>query len=760
MLLLTGVASYLLAEQRKQIWRGAQRDALNIALGLETAAASLLQSPRFSLLRIRTDLSDDVAAPPGKTILVLVQAMRSDPVSQYLGITRGHGGGMTVVGRDGNSVSLQIDTDRRAAISHTHGSDVVLGQLVRLPGQQTWYLPLTLGLRGGDPDRDVAFALVPARRLVAGTESLRLVPESWVSFVTADGTRLMSYSVDPGVLNVNGGQPVPPELLSVKDSGITNRSELITGRSSIVAYVRTETLPLFVGTIVPISSLYRMWIKEAIAPLGILVTALIAITLFALQRRASLLKQRRHLADQEFLATHDTLTGLLNRDAFMRLLGRLVKPGVQESFAVVLMDLNRFKDINDTLGHAAGDRVLEESGKRLNALLHTQDACVARLGGDELVIVVSNTNLPETIGTFCEQVQACLGETILLNGVELNVTASMGVALFPADAKTPAELLRCADIAMYAAKNELRSYSRYSRDADKFTPEMLALKSEFARALREGGLAILYQPQVRLSNGEFVGLEALSRWVHPRLGVTLPAAYVKLVEATEFIHPFTIFMVERAARQVAHWRAAGHSVPISVNISANNLLDHHFVQNLSSVLESAAIPGSLLELEITESAVMRYPGVMLKRLHAVRDLGVRLSIDDFGTGYATLSYLKRLPVQTLKIDKSFVVHLADDQADQRIVRSSIQLAHGFGMTVVAEGVESEAIVERLREYQCDYAQGFYFAAPTTPAEIEAHWLKPSSTSTRQRGTDRIQRPAQAEGGETTPLPQPPQPSAS
>jgi EAL domain-containing protein (putative c-di-GMP-specific phosphodiesterase class I) len=263
---------------------------------------------------------------------------------------------------------------------------------------------------------------------------------------------------------------------------------------------------------------------------------------------------------------------------------------------------------------------------------------------------------------------------------------------------------------------------------DNFTAEMLALKAEFARALREGGLSVVYQPKVRLSSRRLVGLEALSRWFHPNVGAVPPATYVRLAESSELIHAFTLFMLHSAARQIARWRDAGLVVPVSVNISPNNLLDHAFVDKLGAVLEDAALPGHLLELEVTESAVMHHPEMMLRRLHDVRELGVHLSLDDFGTGYASLAYLKRLPVDTLKIDKSFVVNLADDEADQRIVRSSIQLAHGFGMTVVAEGVESEKVAERLMEYRCDYAQGFHYARPVPAAEIEAHWLRSPSAA--------------------------------
>jgi diguanylate cyclase (GGDEF)-like protein len=728
--LLAGVAAFLLADQRKRIWDAAHQNALNIALGLESAATSVLKQPSFSLQGIRADLTHEEGPPPEKTISALRDAMRFDPVSEYLGISTTRGG-ITVVDHAGNPVPLQLSAQLRVAISRTEGPEVVLSQLFQLPGRGIWYLPVTLEIPHGGAEiphgggeRDVAFALVPARSLVAGTESLRLVPHSWVSLITTDGTRLLGYSMDSNVLDVNGPR-MPPELLkrAVGKTGVGELLEPITHSKSVVGYSRSETLPLFVGTVVPVSSLYTLWLKEAVGPVAVLAAALVAVAIFWMHLRASLRRQQRYIVEQEHLATHDTLTGLLNRDAFVRLLEQVVSRRGREPFALLLIDLNRFKDINDSLGHAAGDSVLELLGKRLNTLLKTEDALIARLGGDELAILLGCASLRESLASFCERVQACMGETIRLSGVELHLTGSIGVTLYPEDASTPSELLRCADIAMYAAKNELRSYSRYSKEMDNCTAEMLALRSEFAKALREGGLSIAYQPKIRLSSGALAGLEALSRWVHPRVGPLLPSKYVQLAETTELIHPFTLFMLERTVQQVARWRAAGHTVPVSVNISANNLLDHDFVKKLAGVLESAAVPGTLLELEVTESAVMRHPDVMLKRLEAVRDLGVRLSIDDFGTGYASLSYLKRLPVQSLKIDKAFVLNLDDDEADQRIVRGSIRLAHGFGMTVVAEGVESASAAERLKDYGCDYGQGFYFGRPAAAAEIEARWLR-------------------------------------
>jgi diguanylate cyclase (GGDEF)-like protein len=729
LLLLAGVAAYLLLGQRRNIWNAAHQNALNIALGLETGATALLQQPRFSLQGVRTDLGGGAGANSEQTLRALRDAVRFDPVSQYLGVRMAAGGEVMVVDSSGNRGSSQLETRLRRAIPARIGPGVALHQLIRLPQDTTWYLPLTLTIPNVDATENVAFALVPARRLVAGTESLRLMPHSRVSLVATDGTRLLGYSLAPDVLEVNGPR-MPPELLkrAVERTGVGELIEPVTGVNSIVGYSRSPTLPLFVGTVVPVSSVEALWRAQAMAPVIVLTLGLLGIGFFGLQLRSALQRQQIYVAEQEYLAAHDTLTGLLNRDAFMRLLERSTASSPPEPFAVVLLDLNRFKDINDTLGHGAGDRVLEEVGRRMNHLLHAGEARVARVGGDELAILVHDAEYPEAIETFCKRVQACLAEPIRIDGVELSLTASMGAALYPADAQTPAELLRRADVAMYSARGALRSYSRYSRVMDNFTAEMLALKAEFARALREGGLSIVYQPKVRLSSGRLVGLEALSRWFHPNVGAVPPATYVRLAESSELIHPFTLFMLHSAAGQIARWRDAGHAVPVSVNISPNNLLDHAFVDKLAAVLEDAALPGHLLELEVTESAVMHHPEIMLRRLHDVRELGVHLSLDDFGTGYASLAYLKSLPVDTLKIDKSFVVNLADDEADQRIVRSSIQLAHGFGMTVVAEGVESEKVAERLMEYRCDYAQGFHYARPVPAAEIEAHWLRSPSAA--------------------------------
>jgi diguanylate cyclase (GGDEF)-like protein len=725
MALLAGTAVYVLTQQREQIRDAARQNALNIAVGLERSATGLLAQSTFSLSGISVDLARDPAMAPGRLVPILREAMRFDALSEYLGVRAAQARATIVVDRAGRTGSARVTAFLQRAICQPGAGKVDLCPITRLPGDSVWYLPVALGVQRGEAV-DVVFTLVPVRSLLTATRSLQLIPGSWMNFVTTSGTRLFRYVPGRDAIEVPSGR-TPQAVLDLAArhrAGILEFSQLppsVQARTMpgiyLDGYSRSTLLPLYVTTTVPVASLTAAWMRRSMAPGVIFLTGMIAVMIFGWRLRATLHRQMGYSAHQEYLASHDTLTGLLNRDAFMRLLAHAVGNRPQEPFAVVLLDLNRFKDINDTLGHAVGDRVLAEFAKRLSGAIGDEGQ-VARLGGDELVIFAPGERVPEKVEMLCARMQACLGRAVLAGGVELDLTASMGAALYPQDARTPAELLRCADIAMYSAKGDLRSYSRYSKLVDSFTPEMLSLKSELAKALREGGLSLVYQPKVRLYDGALVGVEALSRWVHPTLGSVPPAKYVQLVESTELIHSLTQSVLRGAVNQIARWRSAGYDVPVAVNISANNLLDHNFVEKLGETLRAAGVPAYLLELEITESAVMRHPETMLRRLHAIRELGVPLALDDFGTGYASLSYLKRLPICALKIDRTFVSNLEFDEADQRIVRSSIQLAHGFGMTVVAEGVESEPVADLLRRYRCDQAQGFYFGRPQAAVELE------------------------------------------
>ena len=721
LLLLAATVLYLVAVGGAQIWANARTSLLDLAVDLEGAITGGLDQTAQNLRRL-----GDALGGPGESAADMTAALgrviRFDANAAFLGVARADGT-LTVVDRTGQPVAAEI-TKVLSPLLQAHDTGIAIQQLIQLPHVPDWYLPLKLNVPRAGHDSDVMLALVPVKRLTGESGSLSFVKDSWITVVTTSGVRLFSYSKTLDQLEVNG-PPIPDTILRLQRGRATGNFKTrgpVDGVLYEVGFARSDTLKLYVASTVSEESLYLTWLKQSLPAVVVFLLGLAAVATFRIQLYAALRRQQLYVAHQEYRAKHDALTGLLNREGFMQLLEQAIAECDQESIAVVLLDLNRFKDINDTLGHAAGDQVLEDVGKRLEALLHDEDIHVARLGGDELALIVKEAADDGSLELTCARVQAALGHTIRVRSVEINLAASMGAALYPQDAVTASELLRCADIAMYEAKHELRPYSRYSQAMDNFTPEMLALQSEFANALHQGEVTVDYQPKIRLGDGALMGLEALARWSHPTRGSVPPAQFIYLVEGTELIHPFTLYILNVVTRQMALWIAAGRSISVSVNISANNLLDNSFIERLGEVLESSGVPAPLLELEITESAVIRHPETILRRLQQIRDLGVTLSIDDFGTGYTSLSYLKQLPVQQLKIDKTFIMNLTSDSADQRIVRSAIQLAHGFGMTVVAEGVESQAVASQLLEYGCDYAQGYHLGRPQGAASIEANWL--------------------------------------
>jgi len=726
LLLLAGTAVYLVVQERQQTWASAQESVLNLALGLQTSITGLLEQSALSLREIGADISQHPATASGseQAFAVLRDAVRFDSVSSYLGV-RATGGRILAVDESGKPVVNAAVLQAVARVLEERSAGLDVAYLIRITAKGDWYLPITRDFRGAADEPEVAFALVPLRRLIANTASLRLIPDSFVSVVTTDGRMLVSYSPGSGTFHVLRRRISQQSLQAVshRPSGVFLS---LPSRSGYVGFARSASLPLYVGASVPIASLRRQWLSEAAAPAAVLLIGVFAVLAFAWQLHRALRRQAAYVAEQEYLAQHDTLTGLKNRDGFMRELDQAISAAPGEALAVLLLDLNRFKDINDTLGHAAGDRVLQEIGGRLRKRFGDSNMCVARLGGDELAILAKGAEASRTLENLGARLQECLGRTTLPGGVELDLTASIGGAVYPQDAHTPSELLRCADIAMYSAKEGLSAFCRYHEVMDQFTPEVLALQSDLGKALREGSLSVAYQPKVRLIDGELIGLEALARWNHPTMGPIAPSRFVPLADSTELVHAFAQYMLRAACEQVIAWERRGYRVPISVNISANNLLDSGFVEKLRGILGWLAVEPELLELEVTESAVMRHPDTMLKRLNEIRALGVRLSIDDFGTGYASLAYLKQLPVHTLKIDRSFITNLTSDTADQRIVRSSIQLAHSFGMTVVAEGVETAGAARELLAYGCEFAQGYYFGYPQTAAEIETQWLEAAS----------------------------------
>jgi diguanylate cyclase (GGDEF)-like protein len=376
----------------------------------------------------------------------------------------------------------------------------------------------------------------------------------------------------------------------------------------------------------------------------------------------------------------------------------------------MLMDLDHFKEINDTLGHHQGDRLLQEVAARLRSTLRESDT-VARLGGDEFGVLLHGVADPARAARVAETLLERLHEPFAVDATTLQVGGSMGVACHPAHGDDVETLIQRADIAMYAAKESSAGHAVFDASQDHHSPRRLALAAELRGAIERSQLVLAYQPKAELQSGRIVGVEALARWEHPRLGTLNPSEFVPIAEQTGLIIALTASVLDAALERLAAWRALGHDVSVAVNLSARSFLDSGLADEIPALLAARGVPPERLELEITESMLMHDPVRARATLERLAAIGVRLSVDDFGTGYSSLAHLKRLPVDTLKIDKSFVLDMAENGADEAIVRSMIELAHNLGMRVVAEGVESAATWMRLAALGCDLAQGFHLSRP-------------------------------------------------
>jgi diguanylate cyclase (GGDEF)-like protein/PAS domain S-box-containing protein len=434
----------------------------------------------------------------------------------------------------------------------------------------------------------------------------------------------------------------------------------------------------------------------------------------------------RYLARMEYLANHDVLTGLPNRSVLYRTMSRALKEcGDHHKMALLLVDLDRFKEINDTLGHLAGDKVLKQLAQRLESMLSDTRGLVTRLGGDEFAIFLSNLRNPQHAVVLAHKVLDSISLVFEVEGLRTEIGASIGVAIFPDQAQDVSTLMRFADVAMYRAKTCLQGVAVYDSAFDPHSPKRLELMGALGRAIRENQLLLHFQPKIQLSSNRVYGFEALLRWNHPELGFIPPADFIPIAEHSNLIYPMTLWVLENGIRHCKHWLDQGFEISMAMNLSARNLLDDRIALDLKRLLRQYELPGHLVELEITESTIMADPSRAEAALARIHRLGVKLSVDDFGTGYSSLAYLKRLPVQTLKIDSSFVRSMLDDEQDEIIVNSTIHLAHNLGLKVVAEGVESPAVYQKLVDLGCDQAQGFYMGKPLPAPEAEL-WLRESA----------------------------------
>jgi diguanylate cyclase (GGDEF)-like protein len=484
--------------------------------------------------------------------------------------------------------------------------------------------------------------------------------------------------------------------------------ELYMPYAPVAAAIAHDTHRLYLVLVIGLTVLYGVLFR------------LVASASRELRRSAEEL--RRHAERSAHDATHDHLTALPNRSLFRDRAHQAILASARHGHntALLLIDLDRFKEINDTLGHHSGDLLLREVGPRLQRVLRESDT-VARFGGDEFGILLTHVSGPAAAEEVARAVHRTLEEPFTMQGLTLDVEASIGIALHPLHASDFDELMKKADVAMYRAKAKRSGYEVYHPDEDESDATKLKLASELRQAPMRNELVMHYQPKADLRTGRIVGAEALMRWRHPRHGVMMPDRFIPLAERSGLIRSLTMFAVRTALAQACTWREAGIELTVSVNLSTRDLIDVSLPEEIGGLLDEARVPAHLLELEITESVIMADPMRARGIVTRLREMGVRVAIDDFGSGYSSLGYLSKLPVNDLKIDKSFVIEMMDDSSNLAIVQAAIDMGHNLGLTVVAEGVESDEAWRRLRGLGCDVAQGWLVGRPLPAADF-ANWL--------------------------------------
>ncbi len=460
-----------------------------------------------------------------------------------------------------------------------------------------------------------------------------------------------------------------------------------------------------------------------VARFSLLLLPLVLLTVWAVYRSAHLALAQQHEA------TYDQLTGLPNR----RLFTEQVEAAIQEAqhrggrVAVMILDLNGFKEVNDRLGHHMGDLVLQEIGARFSEAARSVDV-VARLGGDEFAVVAREINDRWEAEAIARRLLNALRRPCVAEGVPVSMSASLGIALYPAHGADFGTLLGNADVAMYASKQSDRDITTYDNERDRGSQGQLALLAELVPAMRRHELVLEYQPKLDLRSRQLVGVEALIRWRHPQLGLLPPREFIPLAAHTDLIEPLTEYVLLTALTQCAGWQELGFEIPVSVNVSDRNFHDADFPNQVARALAATSMPGSMLEIELVENTVMEDPERTASVATALRAMGVRLAIDDYGTGYSSLATLRDLPINALKIDQSFVTAMATDCGNGSIVRATIELAHSLGLETVAVGVEQAAVWDLLREFGCTSAQGFLIGRPGDANAIVDFLLLASPTS--------------------------------
>jgi diguanylate cyclase (GGDEF)-like protein len=499
--------------------------------------------------------------------------------------------------------------------------------------------------------------------------------------------------------------PIGPESVEVYLPLSAGRPEHRVG----VLEIYLPYAPINADVTASLQNLYR----DLAIGLAVLYLALLVISL-SVSRRL-----RHQLRINTYLAEHDTLTDLENRTAFHRRAEEACRASTDSgaSAAIALVDLDRFKEVNDTLGHRNGDRLLITLARRLEGFLRPEDG-LGRLGGDEFGVILRDVEDPAAV---LWQLRAVIGQELSMDGLPLSVDSSVGFVVAPEQGTDVDELLRLADVAMYVAKANHAGVVRYDPAQNTYDPARLALIGELRQAIETGQLVLHYQPKVKVSDGRTDSVEALVRWAHPRHGLLSPDVFVPAAEQTDLIERLTGWVLTRALADLRTLVTRAPDLRVSVNVSARNLARPGFAQRVAQTLTLAGVPADRLTIELTETALMTDPARAVEALSGVTAIGVAVSIDDFGIGQTSLGYLSRLPVDELKIDRSFVAEATTDPARAAIVRSIVELGHNLGLSVVAEGVETTDVLATLQALGCDGAQGYLFARPM-PLEQLLGWL--------------------------------------
>ena len=593
----------------------------------------------------------------------------------------------------------------------------------------------------------LAFALL----LVAGTPAAALVV-AWGSAVGAARSRTVRSAV------VDATVPV----LSILAAGAT--AELTAGNAAILAFdvsgwaaavaIAGSGAVLFVcnvglraiATALIAGAGVRAHITReiaahrstglvllSVAPVALVVATttpallpLVALPIVAIYRSAQAVQAKEHLA------LHDVLTGLPNRRLFLDRLHAALADVEQTgaAAAVLLIDLDRFKEVNDRLGHHVGDLLLQAVGPALIEQV-TPGGTVARMGGDEFAMCLPDVDGADEAVRVAKGIVARLTRPFIIEGCTVDIGASIGIALSPTHGEDLSTIMQRADTAMYLAKESRGGFEVYSEARDPQRRQRITSPADLRRATEEGELVLHFQPKVDLSTGRARGVEALVRWNHPALGLVGPREFIPLAERAGLMGPLTTFVLARSLEQCAHWRGAGMDLRLAVNLSVQSLYDDAFPGLVAGLLQRSEVAASQLVLDVTESTVMADPRRAQSVLAELAALGVTLAIDDFGTGYSSLAYLKQLPVSELKIDTSFVLGMATDSNDAVIVHSTIDLGQKFGLEVVAEGVESQRVWRLLERLGCDLAQGSYICPPLSAADLTP-WLRANAQDAARR----------------------------